>query len=256
MSDLRRRFEAPNENNRWDSPLFRIDPTAAAACATVVQSSDMKREDSEIQVQSAAVCSSESVSAVNIVVATGVNESSKEVTQQKSAWKPRKATNNSAGSVFTMTSTTAASSATASNSSSGAVYFSGTAARRQQDLLKDFSSVDETLPRIYAYLVEAVAPTPNSSTLTTQHGEADLLYELDRTSQRIMQTVVLHQSENVEGTPIKFVEYDRELTLHRHAGLAELQRYRRQFVKINGQHPPSSSTAVGTSFIDFLALQL
>jgi tRNA uridine 5-carbamoylmethylation protein Kti12 len=79
---------------------------------------------------------------------------------------------------------------------------------------------------------------------------------LDRTSQRIIQLIAAHQTETVEGTPLKFAEFDRELTLHRHAGLAELQRHRRQFVKINGQHPPGSSKAVGASFIDFLALQL
>ena len=33
-----------------------------------------------------------------------------------------------------------------------------------------------------------------------------------------------HQAENVPGTPIKFVELDRQIQLHRHTAQAELQR--------------------------------
>ena len=37
------------------------------------------------------------------------------------------------------------------------------------------------------------------------------------------------------------------------AGLAELQRNRQQFMKLNSQHPPAE---VGSLFIDFLVAQL
>ena len=72
-----------------------------------------------------------------------------------------------------------------------------------------------------------------------------------------MQTVLSFQSEQtLEGTPIRFVEYDRVLLLNRHISLLELQRYRRQYVKINQQHPPHSTIDIGSSFIDYLALQI
>ena len=81
--------------------------------------------------------------------------------------------------------------------------------------------------------------------------------KLDRVSQKIMQIIVNFQSEqSLEGTPIKFNEYDRVLLLNRHISLIEIQRYRRQYVKINQQHPPHSSIDIGTSFIDYLALQI
>ena len=72
-----------------------------------------------------------------------------------------------------------------------------------------------------------------------------------------MQIIISFQSEqSLEGTPIKFTEYNRLLLLNRHISLVDLQRYRRQYVKINQQHPPHNSIDIGSSFIDYLALQI
>lgn len=228
MSELRRRFEAPDETHRWDAPLFRVTPLPLSTPSEQEAAADSSRE-------------------APVAAATAAKASS---------WRPKKASSAGAASVFTAVTAASTSTVAATPPAHGAVYFSGTAARRQQDLLQGFSLPHDALPRILAYLSGAAAPAPNASTLSTTHGDADLLYELDRTSQSIAAAIVAHQSENAEGTPIKFAAFDREITLHRHAGLAELQRYRRQFVKINAQHPPPSSQAIGASFIDFLASQL
>ena len=58
------------------------------------------------------------------------------------------------------------------------------------------------------------------------------------------------------GTPLMFHDYDRTLALHRHVGLAELQRHRRQFVKTNSNMSHSTLKALGSSFIDSLASNL
>jgi Chromatin associated protein KTI12 len=58
------------------------------------------------------------------------------------------------------------------------------------------------------------------------------------------------------GTPLIFQDFDRTLALHRHVGLAELQRHRRQFVKTHSNMPASASTSLGSSFIDCLATYL
>ena len=58
------------------------------------------------------------------------------------------------------------------------------------------------------------------------------------------------------GTPLIFQDFDRTLALHRHVGLAELQRHRRQFVKTNGNMSQSTSKVLGSAFIDCLALNL
>jgi len=135
------------------------------------------------------------------------------------------------------------------------ISFSGTEATPSSSL-QGFQSVDQTLPAVLHYLLGAAAPVPNSSTITLQRATPALLYELDRVSQSIIESLMAHQAEVVVGTPLKFHEYNRAITLNHHVALAELQRYRRQYVKINGSHPPLSSQAIGTSFIDYLALHI
>lgn len=139
------------------------------------------------------------------------------------------------------------------------ISFSGTdAAPSSSSSLQGFQSIDQALPAVLQYLLGAAAPVPNSSTITLQRATPALLYELDRVSQCVIERLVAHQAEAavVVGTPLKFHEYDRAITLTHHVSLAELQRYRRQYVKINGSHPPLSSQAIGTSFIDYLALHI
>jgi tRNA uridine 5-carbamoylmethylation protein Kti12 len=140
------------------------------------------------------------------------------------------------------------------------ISFSGTDASPSSSYssMQGFQSVDQTLPAVLHYLQGAAAPVPNSSTITLQRATPALLYELDRVSQTVIERLVAHQAEAavVVGTPLKFHEYDRAITLTHHVSQAELQRYRRQYVKVNGSHPPLSSQAIGTSFIDYLALHI
>lgn len=58
------------------------------------------------------------------------------------------------------------------------------------------------------------------------------------------------------GTPLIFQDFDRTLAFHRHVGLAELQRHRRQFVRTNSNMNHGSLIALGASFIDSLAMNL
>ncbi|MCL4419857.1 KTI12 family protein, partial [Patescibacteria group bacterium] len=139
--------------------------------------------------------------------------------------------------------------------SKGQISFSGSLVSTSDDF-SQFVYYEDVLQNILDHLSTASVPVPNSSTVTPLHAQADLLYELDRTSQEIIQLIMTHQSESSEGTPLKLLDYDRSFTLHRPIALSELQRYRRQFVKVNGQHPPTTTKAIGASFIDYLALQI
>jgi tRNA uridine 5-carbamoylmethylation protein Kti12 len=124
------------------------------------------------------------------------------------------------------------------------------------DDMSIFVDYEEVLEKILDHITTASAPVPNSSTVAPQHAQADLLYELDRISAKILQLIMTHQTDNLEGTPLKMPDYDRALTLHRHVSLAELQRYRGQYIKINGKQPPTTPKAIGASFVDFLATHL
>ena len=72
-----------------------------------------------------------------------------------------------------------------------------------------------------------------------------------------MQLIMDHQRDAAcDGTPIVLSDYERTFAINRHISMAELQRHRRQFVKVNSIHPPSSGIDVGAAFVDFLAQQL
>jgi tRNA uridine 5-carbamoylmethylation protein Kti12 len=263
MDDLRMRYEAPNESNRWDFPLFKV-----TTCADQIVSATAAVEASMDALKLTAGSVDEDAVPVVAALPSAVEETAIEVSPVKSSftssWKPKKKVVTSAtpssgddATVFTAITVNTTASAATTTTQAKAISFSGTMVVQEDTAISGFMAVEVALTKISDYFGGAVAAAPNSSTIATQRANADLLYELDRVSQQIIQVIVAHQTEGmVEGTPLKFLEYDRALTLNRHTGLAELQRYRRQYVKINGQHPPTSSKAIGTSFIDYLALHI
>lgn len=245
LQDLWKRFEAPNDANRWDNPLFKVKNTAS--------------ENSTTSTSTDAAPSS-----VEVAVDTVIQPKS-----LKSSWKPKKkkATDGSDSIAEAATADAAPSSSSAVASSSSSATDDASSASRNTlsisgtkvtdaDDLSQFVELPTIFPALTDYLLHANLPLPNSSTVAAAHAQADLLYELDRTSQRITQMIMAHQADALEGTPLKFTDYDRVLTLNRLISPGELQRYRSQFVKVHSQHPPTTSVAVGVSFIEFLGLHL
>jgi tRNA uridine 5-carbamoylmethylation protein Kti12 len=318
MEDIWKRFEAPNDANRWDHPLFRVKlsppvtalqtTTLSTTAATDTTTHPTGTIDSLLQIEEKVDPLIVSPSTLTLSSSADKQPAKQQqppppplLQQQQeldqkpvvktSSWKPKKAKQTqqeivspiSSSSSSTLTTTVpiidiatttttesstllpppppvlpteAISSSSSSNNNNGILSISGNAVT-YSDNLQEFQLLDTSFCfAIHSYLTTAHIPLPNSSTITNQHGQTDLLYELDRTSQHITQLILHHQAETLEGTPIKFTEYDRAMTLHRYVSFAELQRYRGQFVKINAQHPPTSSTAVGVSFIEFLAVHL
>lgn len=234
LEDLWKRFEAPNDANRWDNPLFRV------------------RNSSQTNIESSSTTESPSdISTMSPLAATAPAPAAKSV---KSSWKPKKKKEDSTIASLNSVDNTNDILPASENVMSG-LSISGTTVTNS-DNLSSFVDLSEIFAPMTDYLLHANLPLPNSSTVTATHAQADLLYELDRTSQRIVQMIMVHQADALEGTPLKFLEFDRVLTLNRLISPGELQRYRSQFVKVNSQHPPSTSLAVGVSFIEFLALHL
>lgn len=224
MLDLRRRFEAPNENNRWDSPLFRVNMTPT----------DQPNPSPHPEEESSKAVMQTSSSTI-----------------KKSAWKPKakKVEKN-----LDQPAETALNTVTEETFSTSTLSFSGSYVKLNASNITD--TMDEVIEKIIKYLQRADEPVPNASTMPIYHGTADILYELDKTSKEIMDTIINHQNVSSEGTPIIFHEYNRSFALHRRVGATELQRHRRQFLKVNSTHPPETSKAIGEAFIDFLSLQI
>lgn len=268
------RFEPPNDSNRWDSPLFKVFNGSSEvngggkgidSARTAVQSPSTQARNESLKDDSNTV--------------KNVPAAATETVTSKSSWRPvKKATKKKTipdstldtASVFYGTNEQAVNSASNTSATVGsqsiapqseALSFSGTtAAACDVDLADTQIDRNVVFTEIWNYFEGASVPVPNSSTIAVQRGAADILHELDRISQQVVLSLLAHQQSDsssiVEGTPLKFPEFDRALALHRPVGLAELQRFRRQYVKINSQHPPANAKAVGASFIDFLSTQL
>lgn len=233
LEDLWKRFEAPNDANRWDNPLFRVkNSSATTSTSTANQQTAMATSTSE-----------------------ALPESVIQPKSLKSSWKPKKKKTDADSVSAEPVDTNIATTVTVAADTPSILSISGTAVTYADDLCT-FVELSEVFSPMTDYLLHANLPLPNSSTVPTAHAQADLLYELDRTSQKITQTILSHQAEALEGTPLKFSEFDRVLTLNRRISPGELQRYRSQFVKVHSQHPPSTSLAVGVSFIEYLAIHL
>jgi len=247
IDDIRKRFEAPNESNRWDNPLFRVK---------IIKSEPIVNETTEFTqaMETAAVSNPNSE-----------NTTTAPVKAAKSSWKPKKkpttttataeVTTSSITEHETITSTPAVNPTATLTDDLHTLSISGSQISHTDDM-NLFVDYELVLEQIVNHITTATTIMPNSSTVAPQHSQADLLYELDRISAKLLQQIISHQADSLEGTPLKLLEFDRALTLHRHASLAELQRYRSQFVKIHGKQPPTTSKAIGASFVDFIATQL
>jgi hypothetical protein len=265
MHDLRRRYEKPNADNRWDKPLFFVDMTP----------SSHQHAPPPLDSPSSPSESTPSLDAPVFVP---------QPTTVFSSWKKSKAVppadglplNTPPGSVTTLpadpdhlhlsslsvTRATAPHTPSAPEPDGQGVYFSGskvvdvdTGVSPQTHA--ESSSPDHVIPDVLLYLQTAIAPPPTLATKQIKHAGADLLYQLDRVSQSIAALIMAHQQEHRDGTPLVLRDFKNcSVTLPRYLSAPELQRIRRQFVKMNSQHPPDTSVDVGSKFIEFLMTQL
>lgn len=245
--DLKRRFEAPNEKNRWDTPLFLVDMT----CAGV-------NETSESTSLSTTTATSTLTATEETCDLEARKDSSTSTIFSSSSWRPSSKSSSSQSSFqrksVSSESLSASDSKEPSQDSEALLSFSGTMASRPETLGE---LADASFERILHHLTSQPTLLPNNSTVSVPHGSANLLYELDKTSQRIVAQMIHHQaSDCAEGAPIIFTEFNRTLELHRPVGQQELQRHRRQFVSLHSKHPPSDTAAIGAKFVDFVASQL
>jgi tRNA uridine 5-carbamoylmethylation protein Kti12 len=245
LQDLRMRYEKPNSSNRWDKPLFFVDMTPqtevkgeTAASETLQNGTDEPMKSESIPIPSISEMTSEPPVTVF------------------SSWKSAKK------SLTPSVISQSATSTTARDSDQKGVYFSGNkvsdvATICEESRTEALNFPDQVIDEILSYFETAVAPAPNLATKPVRHAGPELLYQLDRVSQTIVQFITAHQQEHTDGTPLILKDFDSHvLVLPRYVGAQELQRLRRQFVKMNSSHPPENSVDVGGKFVEFLRTQV
>jgi Chromatin associated protein KTI12 len=245
LLELRRRFEAPIEKNRWDFPLFRV----FSKPATLLSKDDNASGSQESQATtigdketlngnillteklntltgtSTAMNGGDSLTPpltstrgqidINCLAIDGTarmeyrvdDTFEKPVNVKTSSWRPKVRTTDS--SVVSRTFTTLEKESNpaklvdvapkdSSLSASSALTISGSVPTVVPDDNED--SLDIIMSRVYLHLTNvSQLAAPNSSTISVPRVHADLLHELDRTSQNITQRIVTHQTDSVEG---------------------------------------------------------
>lgn len=248
LVELRRRYEAPIAKNRWDTPLFHVYSSQPPCTATSSADATTAPLPSPLL-----PCDPSSLPAPP-------------APPKKSAWKKKDTLPAAPSDESTSDNNILRPPETTALSFSGSFLNTTTVSNAltptlvMQQILGEASPLPQmmkhSLETVVEYFQSAVAPKPNSSTVPIVHASADLLYELDSISQDIVQAAHTHIRDAPVGTPLMLRDYHRTLEIHRPVSLAELQRHRRMFVKVNSQHPPTSAAAIGSSFVDFLATQL
>lgn len=77
MEDLRIRFEPPNDNNRWDNPLFKVKVLQPPVITSEVSIAEEKKDSTEVKAPAV------------------------EQKQKKSSWKPKKKASTEESSTIT-----------------------------------------------------------------------------------------------------------------------------------------------------------
>ena len=233
MNDLKKRFEPPNDKNRWDFPLFHVNMTPKVN-STIIESQN------------------EATLTDNITTEILLEPSK----PTKSSWKPKPKKKSSSISEISIT-TAKIDSINLINAkvNNDQLSFSGSFLDKSLNNNKS-NTIENILPKILLYFQSAIVPLPNTSTISVIHADADVLYQLDYISKSIIDLIVVHQNSFSEGTPLILTEYNCVFELQRIVSSTELIRHQRQYVKINSQHPPVGKIAIGLSFIDFLTTQI
>ncbi|XP_057744165.1 protein KTI12 homolog [Arachis stenosperma] len=105
---------------------------------------------------------------------------------------------------------------------------------------------------------------PTIATQTSRFSDANSLYELDKATQEVTNTIAEAQSQSLGG-PLVGISVGKDLpiiNISRPVGLPELRRMRRTFIKLTGQTslsgppPPSDADSAKRMFIDYLNREL
>ncbi|KAI7609774.1 chromatin associated protein KTI12, partial [Hortaea werneckii] len=101
---------------------------------------------------------------------------------------------------------------------------------------------------------KAKVAKPNAATVLQPAAEQDYLYELDRTTNDVLNAIKtwLQDHPGEDGGNVRIPEAENEVELPLSApSLPQLQRLRRQFVALHRQHPLNKSR-IRNLFVDYL----
>ena len=238
LKELIQRYEPPDERNRWDKPLYTVDVSGDASKGEALAKSVYNMH-----------ALGETLGAVD-------ERSGRSTVEKIAKKKPTK-------SAFSRIKKTkpVTSSATSPGSMTTTIQVSP-----EPDETKDSperaetKSLEEQLDEILDSFLLRVQPLKEGNS-TRQHiaGNADILQELDSTTQRLISAIVSAQNLHTGGDlQVKCGSGTIPMTCKRTVALPELRRLRKQYLQWLSSHPPDDSTerGIATSFLQYIEDQL
>ena len=96
------------------------------------------------------------------------------------------------------------------------------------------------------------APPANQATQNQPLSATNFLHELDNSTQAVVKAIMAEQKMAGPGDSLTIPDSTEKLILVKHLNLAELQRYRRQFISFTKSHPPEDTSKIANMFVQFL----
>eukprot|EP00934_Nitzschia_sp_Nitz4_P005510 Nitzschia sp. Nitz4//scaffold48_size128905//23106//24281//NITZ4_003582-RA/size128905-processed-gene-0.106-mRNA-1//-1//CDS//3329552928//5500//frame0 len=250
LKELIQRYEPPDERNRWDKPLFTIDPLSPAGGKGSASMSDAVKK-SVYNMHDLA--DSLSTSTPQDTAETTATVPSKKVTKSAFTRTKRKPTEQKSAA------TTAASTAVAAQDPSTSQAASITSSQQEGQAKSEHVSVEDQLDEILATFLSGKELREGTSTKQHVAGDANALAALDATTARLVSTIVSAQTLHIGGLlQVPVGSSSLAMNCKRNVALPELRRLRKQYLQWAGIHPPDDTTEVGiaASFLRYVEEQL
>lgn len=101
-------------------------------------------------------------------------------------------------------------------------------------------------------LLHSKPPPPNLSTQVRPLTSANFLHELDRQTQAVVSTILQLQRQGLLSGCVTVPGTDEKLTVCRDVTMAELRRFRNQFITYTKLHPVDDVMRISTFFVHYL----
>jgi protein KTI12 len=244
LDELLQRFEPPDERNRWDKPLYRINVRPPG----VKQQSGLVKEalaQSVYNMHKLSEAIGESPSAAAVAATKQTSTTFKRAGFKKAVRPPKQLEGVATAPTATNTEdTTLADHANVS------------------DAPKELTLVEQIDQMLESFLLNVEALKEGMSTQQNVSSNADVLHDVASVTQQVCSLITAAQNKatTVGGRLSITLHQDKEaiwFAFGRRFQLPELRRLRRQYIQWVGVHPPEDSTERGIahSFVNYIAGQ-
>jgi protein KTI12 len=258
LRELIQRYEPPDKRNRWDKPLYTID-------VAPVGTEESKNKDSKSEALEKSVYN---MHALGDTLMGGDKTSTQDSTAINNSKKPTKSAFSRAKArpaPATADTITQAGPAMATKPSSDATNQAESSSIIDQTTQEATAakSLEAQLDDILDSFLLKVQPLKEGSS-TRQHiaGNANVLQELDSTTQRLVSAIMsaqnFHTGGNLQITYSSSGTSSLSMNCKRRVALPELRRLRKQYLQWVRSHPPNDSTerGIAKSFLKYVEEQL